>query len=106
MFRRFIGAEKASGKSTCAEPLVVLDLNAGQIRSIDDATVPLKIDLSMLDQFVYSNDRPCDHLVGDQASYMADAIEFIGSAKWFVSKSGNHSARKESLSAVVMSCNL
>lgn len=104
--RRFIRAEKASGQSTRPDPLVILDLKAGQIRSLDDAAVPLKIDLSMQDQFEYSEDRPWDHVVGVQASYLADAIEFLGSAEWFVWKSGNLSARKESLSAVVMPCNL
>jgi len=104
--RRFIRAEKASGKCKRPDPLVILDLKAGQIRSLDDAAVPLKIDMSMQDQFEYSEDRPCDHLVGVQASYLADAIEFLGSAEWFVWKSGSLSARKESLSAVVMPCNL
>lgn len=104
--RRFIRAEKASGKCNRPDPLVVLDLKLGQIRSLDDAAVPLKIDLSLQDQFEYSEDRPCDHLVGVQASYLADAIEFLGSAEWTVCKSGSFTARKESLSAVVMPCKL
>lgn len=104
--RRFIRAEKASGKCTRPDPLVLLDLKTGQIRSLDDAGVHLKIDLSMQDQFEYSEGRPCDHLVSVRASYLADAIEFLGSAEWFVWKSGSLCARKKTLSAVVMPCNL
>jgi hypothetical protein len=103
--RRFIRAEKASESSIRENPLVVVDLKRGRIHSVQGSSIPLNIEIPVLDQFDYPPERETDHILGVQASYLADAIEYLGTTEWFISKSiitGHQGSR----SAVVMPCNL
>ena len=103
--RRYIRAEKASGQSVRTNPLVIVDLKAGQVVSVEGAFLPLKIELSIKDHLEYAADRD-DHLIGVQASYLADAIEYLGSTEWTICKSATLTGSRGALSAVVMPCKL
>jgi hypothetical protein len=104
--RRFIRAEKASESSSRENPLVVVDLKRGRINSVQGSSIPLDIDVPVLDQFDYPVERESDHILGVQASYLADAIEYLGTTEWFISKNGSITGHQASRSAVVMPCNL
>jgi hypothetical protein len=104
--RRFIRAEKANESSSRENPLVVVDLKRGRINSVQGSSVPLDIDVNVLDQFDYPTEREADHVLGVRASYLADAIEYLGTTEWYICKAGTITGHQDSRSAVVMPCKL
>jgi hypothetical protein len=79
--RRFMRAEKAGDQQ--AVPVVTIDLRRGVICA--DSVMSIELPIEMLDTLDYPEDRDGDQLVRVRASYLADAIEYLGdSAEWSI----------------------
>ena len=102
--RRFIKASKAANPDSKVAEYgygVELDLIKGVVRNPRVDGVPLELSIRVIDQLEYDPSRD-DHIVGVNAAYMADALEYVGPEGWFIAKDRSFVAHKDSRSAVVM----
>lgn len=102
--RRFIKASKAVNPDSKASEYgygVEVDLLNGTVRNPRVDGVPLELSIRVIDQFDYDPARD-DHIVGINAAYLADALEYVGTEGWFIAKERSFVAHKDSRSAVVM----
>jgi hypothetical protein len=104
--RRFVRAERASKSSQyrqAVNPSVVMDLQRGVIHSSIGSSVMVEISIEMMDELHYPRENEKEHVVVLNASFLADAIEYLGDGdQWWVSPSSRLIGYQGALSAVVM----
>lgn len=102
--RKFVKAESAARGSSKASEFgcsVVIDLHEGMVKNPDASEVPLRMPIRVLDHFVYDMEK-ADHLAGVNATYLAEALEYVGLKNWFVSPYQAFIAHKDARAAAVM----
>ena len=79
----------------------MVDLHEAVVKSPEASEVPLRMPIRVLEHLEYDLEN-ADHLAGVNATYLAEALEYVGLENWFVASNHAFVAHKDARSAVVM----